>query len=217
MFQHHYESNTWNNEESVSGSGSTLQYTENIQKTIPLMVEELGVQVVLDAPCGDYNWFRMIEWNMPTSYIGGDIVAPLIERNRSLYGTDSTTFVSLDIVNDALPKADLWLCRDCLFHLSERDIFLAFDNFLKSDIAYLLTSTHPECDMNSDIPTGAFRELNLQLPPFSLGKPIREIDDWIEGHLVRRLGLWDREAVRDALASNKEFQRLKSPLDFIVK
>jgi hypothetical protein len=207
VFQHHYESNTWRNAESVSGSGSTLQYTENIQKMIPQLVEELGVQVLLDAPCGDYNWFRKIEWNTPISYVGGDIVEPLIERNNSLYGTDNTTFISLDITNDDLPKADLWLCRDCLFHLSEHDIFMALDNFLKSDIRYLLTSIHSECDMNSDIPTGAFRDLNLQLPPFSLGKPIREIDDWVEGHPVRRLGLWEREAVENALASNKAYQR----------
>ena len=59
--------------------------------------------------------------------------------------------------------------------------------------------------MNSDIPTGAFRELNLQLPPFSLDKPLRVIDDWIEGHPVRRLGLWKPEVVRYALTSNKEF------------
>ncbi len=207
VFQHHYKSNTWRNAESVSGSGSTLEYTENIQKKIPQLAEELGVQVILDAPCGDYNWFKMVEWNTPISYIGGDIVEPLIERNSSLYGTDNTTFISLDITNDDLPKADLWLCRDCLFHLSEHDIFMALDNFLKSDVRYLLTSSHSECDMNSDIPTGAFREINLQLPPFSLGKPIREIDDWIDGHPVRRLGLWEREAVENALASNKAYQR----------
>ena len=207
VFHHHYESNTWRNEESVSGSGSTLQYTENIRKRIPQIVDELGIQVILDAPCGDYNWFRDIEWNTLISYIGGDIVDPLVERNNALYENDKTKFVGLDIVREALPNADLWLCRDCLFHLSEHDIFLALDNFLKSDITYLLTSTHPDCDMNSDIPTGAFRLLNLQLPPFSLGKPIRAIDDWIEGHPVRQLGLWERGAVKDVLASNKAFQR----------
>jgi hypothetical protein len=75
-------------------------------------------------------------------------------------------------VNNVLPRADLWLCRDCFFHFSEHDIFLALDKYLKSDIAYILTSTH-YCDVNSDTPTGEFRLLNLQLPPFSLGKPIR--------------------------------------------
>lgn len=207
VFRHHYESNGWGNAESVSGPGSTLQYTENIRKMLPRLAEELGIQVILDAPCGDYNWFRMIEWNARITYIGGDIVQPLVEHNRALYGTDNTMFKRLDVVNDVLPRADLWLCRDCLFHLSERDIFLVFDNFLKSNIAYMLTSTHPGCDLNTDIPTGWARPINLQLPPFSLGNPIRVIDDWIEGYPVRYLALWERGAVKDALASNKEFHR----------
>lgn len=207
VFRHHYETNEWGDAESASGPGSTLQYTENIRKVIPQMVEELGVRTILDAPCGDYNWFGAIKWNVPISYVGGDIVEPLIERNRARYGTERTTFITLDIVNDALPKADLWLCRDCLFHLSERDVFGALNNFIRSDIAYILTSVHSDCDLNSDIPTGAFRLLNLQLPPFNLGKPIRMMDDWIEGHPVRHLALWKRETVKDALISNAAFQR----------
>ena len=151
----------------------------------------------------------MIQWNTPISYIGGDIVEPLIERNLALYGSDSTMFVRLDIVNEALPKADMWICRDCLSRLSERDIFLTLENFIKSDIAYILTSAHP-CDLNTDIPTGSFRLLNLHLPPLSLGKTIRMIDDWIDGYPIRYLALWGQEAVKDALASNKAFQRTVS-------
>lgn len=206
IFLHHYETNEWGDAESRSGPGSTLRYTENIRRLIPQLVSEYGIRTILDAPCGDYNWFRMIEWISSVSYMGGDIVPDLIERNRTLYGDNNTTFMNLDIVNDPLPKADMWLCRDCLLHLSERDIFLAFDNFIKSDIPYILTSTHPECDVNSDIPTGWCRQLNLQLPPFTLGTPIRVMGDWIEGHPVRHLAMWEREAVKTALASNQVFQ-----------
>ena len=207
VFQDHFETNYWANTESVSGAGSTMEYTANIRKMIPQLVEELGKKVILDAPCGDYNWFKTIEWKTPITYTGGDIVKPLVKRNQALYGSEGRSFIDLDILNDPLPPADLWLCRDCLFHLSERDIFLALDNFLKSDITYLLTSNHADCDINYDIPTGSFRLLNLQLPPFGLGKPIRLIDDWIEGFPVRQLALWSRQSVKDALASNKAFQR----------
>ena len=207
VFRHHYEVNKWGSGESVSGPGSTIQYTEKIRKMIPQLVNDLGVLVILDAPCGDYNWFRMIDWETEITYIGGDIVEPLVERNHSLYASNNTKFINLDVVRDVLPRADLWLCRDCLFHLPNRDILLVIDNLLKSDIRYILTSTHPNCDRNGDIPTGSFRLLNLQLPPFSLGKPIRVIDDWIEGYPVRHLALWEREALRNNLASNKAFQR----------
>ncbi len=48
---------------------------------------------------------------------------------------------------------------------------------------------------------------SLELPPFSLGKPIRRIDDWIEGFPVRHLTLWRREGVEEALTSNRAFRR----------
>jgi hypothetical protein len=207
VFSHYYEVNAWGNEESVSGSGSTIQYTENIRKMIPQLVNDLGVLVILDAPCGDYNWFRMIDWEREITYVGGDIVEALVERNQSNYGNSNTKFINLDIVHDVLPRADLWLCRDCLFHLSNCDILSVINNFLNSDIRYMLTTTYPNCDRNINIPTGSDRLLNLQLPPFSFGKPIRVIDDWIEGYSVRQLALWEREALRSNLASNKAFQR----------
>jgi hypothetical protein len=207
VFRHYFEAESWGNAETVSGAGSTLLYTANIRKELPVLVEALGVRVVLDAPCGDFNWCKVVEWKTPVSYLGGDIVEPLVERNQSLYGTEDRNFLHLDIVNTPLPSADLWLCRDCLFHLSERDIFFALDNFLRSDIEYMLTSIHGECVVNTDIPTGGFRLLNLELPPFRLGPPLRLIEDWIPGYPVRYLALWRREALREALAPNRAFRR----------
>jgi hypothetical protein len=197
IFNHYYQVNIWGNDESASGPGSTIQYTENIRQIIPQVAKELGISVILDAPCGDYNWFRLINWETEISYIGGDIVKPLIYRNQKLYGNNWMNFIKLDITLDVLPKADLFLCRDCLFHLSNCDIMRVIDNFLKSDIRFILTSTYPNFVGNYDIPSGSFRQLNLQLPPFSFGKPIRMIDDWIEGYPVRKLALWEREALRN--------------------
>jgi hypothetical protein len=107
-----------------------------------------------------------------------------------------------------LPQADLWLCRDCLFHLSYKDIAIAIQNFLTSDIRYILTSNHQNCTKNKDITTGSFRLLNLELPPFNLGKPIMVIDDWIEGFPERQLCLWERNTLINKLGSDKKFQEL---------
>ena len=40
---YYYETNWWGNAESLSGAGSSLQYTENIRKKIPQIVEEFGI------------------------------------------------------------------------------------------------------------------------------------------------------------------------------
>lgn len=208
IFDYYYQNNTWGDSESVSGPGSTLAYTANIRSKIPELIEELGLLVILDSPCGDFNWFRAIEWNRGISYIGADIVKPLIDKNQLLYGDASKRFISLDITNDKLPQADLWLCRDCLFHLSYKDIAIAIQNFLTSDIRYILTSNHQNCTKNKDITTGSFRLLNLELPPFNLGKPIMVIDDWIEGFPERQLCLWERNTLINKLGSDKKFQEL---------
>ncbi|MEA5558810.1 hypothetical protein [Nodularia spumigena] len=195
IFHDHYTNNLWGSEESVSGPGSTIQYTENIRKEIPKLVKNLGIKVFLDAPCGDFNLFRMISWQEPIQYIGADIVEPLINRNKLLYGNDNRHFTYLDITQDTLPKADIWLCRDCLFHLSNKDIISVIDKFLSSGIKYLLTSTHSNSE-NEDITTGSFRLLNLQKDPFNFGQPIAFIEDWIQGYPIRHLALWERESIR---------------------
>jgi hypothetical protein len=206
VFTKIYEENFWGSAESVSGPGSTIEYTRNIVEEIPRIVSRLGVKRILDAPCGDYSWFRLIERGDDVSYIGGDIVEALVISNQKKYGNDTTRFICLDITKDKLPKADLWLCRDCLRHLSNDDIFRVIGNFLNCDIRYLLASTYTECKMNTDILTGQGRQLNLELPPFSFCKPLLYIEDWIEGWPVRHLALWEKHQLSQTLVPNKALQ-----------
>ena len=211
VFTHYYETNHWTSEESRSGVGSTAAYTESIRVSLPVLFEKLGIRTLLDAPCGDFNWFRLMRRPEGLSYVGGDIVDPLINDNQRRYGDPQTRFMTLDIVHDRLPRADLWLCRDCLFHFSYEDIFLTLHNFIRSDIPYLLTSTHSACTHNTDIPTGSFRSLNLELPPFNLGPASHYLEDWAGNHDVRHLGLWDRHSLVAALDSNPAFHRAVKP------
>lgn len=194
IFGHFYETNRWRDAESVSGPGSTLAYTANLRAELPGLFARLGVRRVLDAPCGDYNWFRQVE-RPCIDYVGGDIVGAMVQANQARYGDAQTRFVELDITVDPLPSADLWLCRDVLFHLSEEDVFKALANFVSSDIKYLLTSTHPRCTQNRDIASGDFRLLNLRLAPYGFAAPLAAIDDWVEGYPERQISLWERDAV----------------------
>ena len=208
LFTHYYKENVWGDQESVSGSHSTINYTRNIRDELPLLIEKLGVKRILDAPCGDYNWFRLVPRSKDIHYIGADIVKPLIIRNQGAFGSENTSFMQLDVTQDEMPNADLWICRDCLFHLSNNDIFRAIHKFLVSDITYLLTTTYPGPRKNIDVPSGGFRVLNLELRPFNFCKPIIAIDDWIEGHPVKKLALWRKEELLDATVSNRALQRM---------
>jgi len=202
-----YRGKSWGDHESASGPGSTLEYTANLRRELPLLIRQRSVMRLLDAPCGDFHWMKTIRGELDCEYIGGDIVAELVSANQAQYADTRTRFVQVDISKDPLPAADLWLCRDVLFHLSEREVFMAIHNFLRSGIPAMLTSSHPECRYNSDIPTGAFRPLNLCLAPYEFPPPQIRIDDWIEGWPVRHMCLWQRSEVEQAMTRNRSYRR----------
>ena len=192
-FRHIYRKNHWSGEESVSGEGSSPAQTRQLRQALPALMEELEVDVLLDLPCGDFSWMQSIDLPVST-YIGGDIVPELVERNRERYAEPGCRFERLDLTRDALPPADLLLCRDGLVHLSFEDIHRALANIRRSDIRYLLATTFPECTENEDITTGDWRVLNMERPPFNLPAPLRLINEHCtEGggrFRDKSLGLW---------------------------
>jgi hypothetical protein len=121
VFSEIYRTNAWHDPESVSRRGSTLARTKVIMSHLPLLLQELRAETLLDAACGDFNWMRYVELG-PVKYLGIDVVSDLIHRNHQLYQDERRTFVALDITRDRLPHANVILCRDCLVHLSFRRI-----------------------------------------------------------------------------------------------
>lgn len=49
-----------------------------------MLLQELDVETLLDAACGDFNWMSHVELG-PVSQIGVDVVPDLIDRNLRLY------------------------------------------------------------------------------------------------------------------------------------
>lgn len=193
-FTYIFEHNKWKDPESVSGAGSSLLVTANIRNEIPRLLREVSATTMLDAPCGDFNWFRKID-RSEFHYVGGDIVKALVDSNNAQFADANTRFLHLDIVKDELPDVDLWMCRDCFIHLSFDLIHAALANFRRSNIRYLLLSTYPDITENHDIPTGHARLLNLRLPPFNLPEPLTVIDDTADNDQAKQLALWDRSRI----------------------
>jgi hypothetical protein len=189
--------------ESASGVGSRLCATEDIRKALPSIVQSLGVRSILDAPCGDFNWMKVLEPTLSLDrYIGLDIVQDMVIDNITRYGSIQRGFVLGDIVKDSLPKVDMILCRDCLVHLPLKDGVRAVENFKVSGAKYLVSTTYPGLASNSDVAAyatrkdfssdpkfqvGDWRPVNLELEPFNLGKPFQLINECEEG---KRLGVW---------------------------
>jgi hypothetical protein len=193
IFREIYRRNHWSGPDSPSGPGASPDQTGVLGTALPGLVRRLGVEVLLDLPCGDYSWMRRID--LPVArYIGADLLPELIRPLQERLGDASRSFIVLDLTRDPLPAADLLLCRDCLVHLSFADIRRALGNVLRSGVFWLLTTTFPQCDANEDIVTGDWRPLDLERDPFGFPPPAELLNErCTEGGGLfgdKSLGLW---------------------------
>ena len=186
--------NLWGAATSVSGLGSEDIATAAIREALPGLLHRLGARKLLDAPCGDAGWIGGMR--LDVDYTGVDIVPSLIAANsaRVARGELRGRFLVADITRDPLPRCDLILCRDCLVHLSFQNIARAIACFRASGAQFLLATTFPEWEDNSDCEDGDWRALNMTKPPFNWPPPRELIDERCEegdgGWRDKSLGLW---------------------------
>lgn len=190
-FRKIYATNHWGAAER-SGAGASVEQAAAVLSQLAALIDRLGIRTLLDVPCGDFAWMQHLDADV--EYIGGDVLPELVAANQQQYGRASRQFVALDLVTDALPRADLLLCRDCLVHLSFDAAHAALENIRRSPVTWLLTTTFPACSVNEDIVTGDWRPLNLQLAPFALSAPDVLLNEQCTegGDLFadKSLGLW---------------------------
>jgi hypothetical protein len=199
VFAKIHREDTWT---QTSGSGSTLEETENIRRDIPALIARYQISTILDIPCGNHAWMSQVNLE-GCHYIGGDIVKDLVLQNRIQYASAVREFVRLDLVADRLPSVDMVICRDCLVHFSFRLIAKALHNIKASRSKYILTTTFPACKRNQDIKTGGWRTLNFRASPFSFPAPELMLNEGCTEHdgiyNDKSLGLWRVADIPDLL------------------
>jgi Methyltransferase domain len=191
IFHSIYRNNSWDDVATVSGIGSSISATEMLRSELPVVVQQLQIKSLLDIPCGDFFWMRDAHLELD-EYIGADIVAELVDKNRKHY-PDAGEFICLDLLKDALPSVDAVFCRDCLVHLSLRDVRRALRNIKDSAASYLMTTTFPECTKNIDTVAPYWRPLNFEIAPFNFPKPLLRIKDFSatqRNDQGKYLGVW---------------------------
>ncbi len=166
--------NRWGSAESLSGEGSTLAQTEELRRQLPVIFEQFQIRSLLDIPCGDAHWMRMINGRLH-AYIGADIVTSLVNELKK-HARSNECFLTLDVVSDPLPEVDAVLSRDVLVHLSLDQALQAVENIRNSGSRFLLATTFPGRS-NRDIATGGWRPLDLAAEPFDLGPPLLIVNE----------------------------------------
>lgn len=203
IFKEIHDQNFWSNSESVSGNGSDNKYLQHLKPELETLLKSLNIKTFADIPCGDFNWMQHVDLS-EIEYLGGDIVQALVDKNNSLYPSENINFKLLDITSSKLPQVDLILCRDCLVHLSFKEIFNAITNIKKSKSTYLLTTSFINHDPNIDIEIGDWRPLNLVKAPFHFNKPkLVILEKSSVKHPNKALCLWE---ISDISISKFSFQ-----------
>ena len=147
----------------------TIAYINNI-------LSKYNIKSINDCPCGVFsNWAYLLDLD-GIKYTGYDINDLAVGQNKKEY--PDINFFELDLVNEDVPYADLILCKDCLFHLSNDFSLKILDNFKRSGSRYLLATNHDKLLLNKELTPAelkreaGFKETNIIITPFNMGEPI---------------------------------------------
>lgn len=187
-----------------SGIGSTLSSTALIRRHLQHILTQYKITSILDVPCGDMTWMPHLDFNNIT-YIGADISSFVVEQNRRmleipnshlaamLASARSVSFLTLDLVHDAVPEVELIFCRHMMMHLSPEDNLRAIANIQNSSAKYLLATTYLRgSDNDKDYTLLLGHKINLFAPPYCFRDPLMLVkDDSERDSHDMYMGLWE--------------------------
>ena len=203
MFVNTYVKNIWGSNESRSGVGSTLPYTENFRKYLVETINNNEIKEIFDCSSGDWNWMKEIYKELPdtVNYIGNDIVPQLIESNNQKYGSDRFKFVCNDMLTQLKTYSDksidLVLCRHTLEHLPLQYCIGVVTEIKRVSKRAIITSSNNEYNISNtelDVNGHNSRQINLDMSPFVdiLGVYNKNFVDTtiIKSEPIQRNGCW---------------------------
>lgn len=193
IFTEKYNNNSWLGRESKSGPGSSMAANKKMLELLEMFCKERNIKSIIDCGCGDFNWMKAFDFNLIDYYVGVDVVKPMIEKNITDFSTQKILFDNANIITDDIPNGEVVLCKDVLCHLSFNDACKAIDNIKKAKPKYFISTTFYEY-INADIPTGEWRPINLESPPFNLRENIilwKNIENRTDRFVSKSMGIWE--------------------------
>jgi SAM-dependent methyltransferase len=182
VFERIYHQAAWGkNADGIghSGTGSTMRATMYWRLFVTAFLANNHITSVVDAGCGDWEFSQSIDWT-GIDYKGYDIVEAVIEADKKRFERPNIHFFTADIVTTDLPAADLLIVKHVLQHLPNEAVRRLILQFPKYRHVVLVNGVDPITlsSNNLDIVDGAYRDLDVTAPPFSL-------------HAAKVLSYWD--------------------------
>jgi SAM-dependent methyltransferase len=189
VFEGIYSGHAWGGT-SRSGPGSDPSATRKFRLFLEQFLRSRNVKNVVDLGCGDWASTRLINWS-GVDYLGVDIVPDVVERNRSEFGRPGVRFAVSNFVDEALPPADLVICKEVLQHLPKADVEKVLAKLPVYRMAILVNDdcmeqagglrtlwrSWPLTEPNVEIEPGGYRPLRLREAPFNLDAEL-VLDYW---------------------------------------
>ena len=150
----------------TSGSGSTLEITQEYRAYLQEFIRKHHVTSIVDAGCGDWSFSSTIDW-ADASYLGVDIASNVIEAVRKKHEKGRVAFRVGDITEE-LPAADLLISKDVLQHLPNALVQRFIRNNLKKGKYKWVLLTNDRGSGNGDTVPGGYRAIDLAAPPFDV-------------------------------------------------
>jgi len=150
-----------------SGPGSDPEQAKVWIDLVNSFLSKTDIRTIIDVGCGD--WRLGQKYNLENKvYIGVDISETILNETKK-YSTDNIAFIHGDFEFLDIEPVDLIIIKDVLQHLPNSKI-INIVNKIKNNAKYALF-----CDMyvrvnhrelNSDIPMGRARPIDLSSRPF---------------------------------------------------
>ncbi|MEP0189425.1 MAG: class I SAM-dependent methyltransferase [Erythrobacter sp.] len=182
-----HDKNLWKDPESLSGGGSTVAFTQSIRQGLSDWLNSNEIKSLVDLPCGDFNWMRLVDFPAGMEYIGIDIVEDLIAANLANHASDRHRFEVGDIIAGPVPKAEVYFCRDVFIHFPNSAVEKSIQNVKAAGAKYLIATTFPDVTEKTDTVFPNSRRQNMAL---FLGEPEELLDDNDDGRTDKFMGVW---------------------------
>jgi SAM-dependent methyltransferase len=151
-----------------SGPGSEPEQAKVWIDIVNSFLKQEDIKTIIDVGCGD--WRLGQNYNLEDKvYTGIDISSVILDETMA-HATDNVKFIHGDFDSLEIEPVDLIIIKDVLQHLPNSKIVSIIDK-IKTNARYALF-----CDMyikvndrelNSDIPMGRARPIDLSEKPFS--------------------------------------------------
>jgi SAM-dependent methyltransferase len=165
--------------EGYSGGGSDLENVLPYYQYLTQFIKDHHIRSVVDLGCGDWTFSKWVDWT-GIDYIGYDVVASVVEKNRQKYGSDHIRFVHANFLTEDIPKADLMICKHVLQHMPTRDVFLVLQRLPKFKYSLILNAgpvgkENIEYSVSETFPFWEDRGIDVRLSPFHVnGRKVLE-------------------------------------------